>query len=58
MRDALERDLAVARGRGRRAAAQVWFTTIADACRFGLAERREGFLMRGMFTVDWSDARR
>ncbi|HMC78562.1 MAG TPA: ABC transporter permease [Vicinamibacterales bacterium] len=56
MRDALSRDLAAARARGPRAAALFWIATMADVCRYGAAERRAGFPMRGTFTVDWRDA--
>jgi putative ABC transport system permease protein len=56
MRDALRRDLGAARARGLSAACLFWMTTIADVSRFGFAERREGWRMRGMFTVDWRDA--
>jgi putative ABC transport system permease protein len=56
IRHALDADLAAARSRGGRAIAAFWLTTIIDTARFGLAERREGFGMRGMFTIDWRDA--
>ena len=56
MRHALHADLDAARAEGARAVTLFWITTIVDICRFGLAERREGFFMRGMFTVDWRDA--
>jgi putative ABC transport system permease protein len=56
MRHALHADLDAALAEGALAVTLFWITTIVDTCRFGLAERREGFLMRGMFTVDWRDA--
>jgi predicted permease len=56
MRFAMNRDLEAARARGSRAVAAFWSATIFDTCRFALAERRGGFTMRGMFTVDWRDA--
>ena len=56
MRFAMSRDLEAARTRGPRAVAAFWGTTMVDTCRFALAERRGGFAMRGMFTVDWRDA--
>jgi putative ABC transport system permease protein len=49
-------DLDRARHRGVGAVAGFWLDTIVDTCRFGMAERREGFNTRGMFTVDWRDA--
>jgi predicted permease len=56
MRFAMSRDLEAARTRGPRAVAAFWGTTLADTCRFALAERRGGFTMRGGLTVDWRDA--
>jgi putative ABC transport system permease protein len=56
IRDALAADLDRARSHGPRAVILFWMTTSIDMCRFGIAERREGFNMRGMFTVDWRDA--
>jgi putative ABC transport system permease protein len=56
MRHALGRDLEAARAGGVRAVAMFWIFTSFELCRFGLAERREGLVMRGMFTVDWRDA--
>jgi putative ABC transport system permease protein len=56
MRHALGRDLETARASGARAVAIFWILTSFELCRFGLAERREGWAMRGMFTVDWRDA--
>jgi hypothetical protein len=56
IRDALGRDLAAARSAGARAVTLFWITTVVDTARFGFAERRGGFVMRGLFTVDWRDA--
>jgi predicted permease len=55
MRDALGADRDAARAAGFRALTLFWITTVVDTARFGFAERREGFDMRGMFTVDWRD---
>jgi putative ABC transport system permease protein len=56
MRFAMSRDLEAARSRGPRAVAAFWGTTLAETCRFALAERRGGLTMRGILTVDWRDA--
>ena len=56
MRQALAADLDAARSAGLRSLTVFWITTVVDTVRFGFAERREGFVMHGMFTVDWRDA--
>ena len=56
MKYAWAADLAVARERGRRAVAAFWVVTIVEALRFAAAERRRGFSVRGILTVDWRDA--
>jgi predicted permease len=56
MRYAWRTELDAARARGALAVAAFWAATMADALRFGSAERTAAFTMRGMLTVDWRDA--
>jgi putative ABC transport system permease protein len=64
MLHALQADSEAARAKGRRAQIAFWLTSIAEAFRFGLAERFEsrrrpqqkGSTMKSLLTIDWRDA--
>ena len=64
MRYAVQADSEAARARGHRAQLAFWLTSVAEAFRFGLAERFEsrpqpqqkGSTMKSLLTIDWRDA--